>query len=310
MNGTNFGVDNEVEIPIGGVCTVDLFGMPAIYSPLTDGSLEVMMYEDSFCENWTHVTTVKQGECVWLRSLDKWAILTWENPDFFKMSGTCEVNWPKLDWADCVSSGNFPGHYDSDEDCTVEMLKPAKVTVDSTFAVKKCCDHLVINGTDVERREDVVSQLDAGDIIRWTSDSSGRYRGWRLCFSDPPTAAPSLAPTVAPTVAPTISCTLKGGEIVSSGWNGPDTGSNSCNTCTCSEGGLICTDVACGCTLKSGEIVPSGWSGPDTGSNSCNTCTCSEGILACTEIGCDFNSGSQSLSILFLASMLMSFLFF
>merc|ERR1711922_51081 len=127
----------------------------------------------------------------------------------------------------------------------------------------------VINGTDVERREDVVSQLDAGDIIRWTSDSSGRYRGWRLCFSDPPTAAPSLAPTVAPTVAPTISCTLKGGEIVSSGWNGPDTGSNSCNTCTCSEG-----------------------------------------ILACTEIGCDFNSGSQSLSILFLASMLMSFLFF
>jgi len=82
-------------------------------------------------------------------------------------------------------------------------------------------------------------------------------------------------------------CVLTGGEIVNSGWSGKDTGSNSCNHCSCTDGALACTLQFCvGCTLTGGENVNSGWTGLDTGSNSCNTCGCEHGALSCTEIAC------------------------
>ena len=40
-------------------------------------------------------------------------------------------------------------------------------------------------------------------------------------------------------------CTLTGGEVVSDGWTGQDTGSNCCNSCTCSQGMLACTEIGC-----------------------------------------------------------------
>ena len=40
-------------------------------------------------------------------------------------------------------------------------------------------------------------------------------------------------------------CTLTGGEIVSDGWGGKDTGNNCCNTCQCSQGMLACTLIGC-----------------------------------------------------------------
>lgn len=40
-------------------------------------------------------------------------------------------------------------------------------------------------------------------------------------------------------------CTLTGGETVKSGWAGADTGSNSCNDCTCNDGMLLCTLALC-----------------------------------------------------------------
>ena len=41
------------------------------------------------------------------------------------------------------------------------------------------------------------------------------------------------------------SCNLTGGEVVSDGWHGEDTGNNWCNSCKCVSGGLGCTRMAC-----------------------------------------------------------------
>ena len=42
-----------------------------------------------------------------------------------------------------------------------------------------------------------------------------------------------------------MQCSLAGGEWVADSWIGPDTGANSCNTCSCSDGALSCTKMSC-----------------------------------------------------------------
>jgi len=96
-------------------------------------------------------------------------------------------------------------------------------------------------------------------------------------------------------------CKLTGGEEVTSGWEGNDTASNHCNQCSCANGNLICTEMACHndenifkkppqstmfCKLTGGEEVSEGWSGNDTGNNFCNKCRCMNGALACTRMAC------------------------
>ena len=85
-------------------------------------------------------------------------------------------------------------------------------------------------------------------------------------------------------------CRLNGGEIVKDGWSGMDTADNYCNTCTCNDGVLLCTLMACvgdrPCTLTGGESVPPTWKGYDTGLNYCNTCQCNDGNLLCTKMAC------------------------
>merc|ERR1719433_945272 len=45
-------------------------------------------------------------------------------------------------------------------------------------------------------------------------------------------------------------CTLSGGQHVFDGWSGNDSGENSCNTCSCESGTLMCTEMACGPTRE------------------------------------------------------------
>lgn len=61
-----------------------------------------------------------------------------------------------------------------------------------------------------------------------------------------------------------------------------------CNTCSCTEDGVACTEMACeppvcvydGQIYSAGESVPSG--------DSCNSCFCmDDGSVACTGIACD-----------------------
>lgn len=90
-------------------------------------------------------------------------------------------------------------------------------------------------------------------------------------------------------------CTLNSGAQVEVGWAGDDTGTNSCNKCSCqADGHLLCTLMACteqiteesSCTLTGGEVVEDGWNGSDSGVNSCNKCTCRAGALGCTKMSC------------------------
>jgi len=42
-----------------------------------------------------------------------------------------------------------------------------------------------------------------------------------------------------------MSCQLTGGQWVPSAWVGPDSGANSCNSCTCADGTLACSKLSC-----------------------------------------------------------------
>jgi len=100
---------------------------------------------------------------------------------YFTMTGDCDMQ------DNCVSSGNYPALHDDHEDCTITMLKDAGVTVGTTFELERCCDHLMINGVDVETSTAVPKFLGKGTTFTWTSDYSVTKPGWQLCFSEPPT---------------------------------------------------------------------------------------------------------------------------
>lgn len=67
--------------------------------------------------------------------------------------------------------------------------------------------------------------------------------------------------------------------------------SDGCNSCSCNEGSLGCTEIACpqgavprGSCKVGMVLVLNGKSAPS--SDGCNTCTCSNSSLACTEMHC------------------------
>ena len=94
------------------------------------------------------------------------------------MTGDCDIQ------GDCVSSSNYPSEHGNSESCSVTMLRDAFVTSGDVFNLETCCDHLMIQGNDVESSDAVPSALSAGDVFSWTSDSSVTRTGWQLCFSD------------------------------------------------------------------------------------------------------------------------------
>jgi len=99
--------------------------------------------------------------------------------DFFTMTGDCDVQ------GDCVSSANYPGLHGTNEECSITMLRDASVSVGSVFHVETCCDHLLINGIDVESSSMVPASVSARDTITWSSDFSLTTEGWQLCFAKP-----------------------------------------------------------------------------------------------------------------------------
>ena len=93
------------------------------------------------------------------------------------MTGDCDVQ------DDCVSSSNYPNAHGNSESCSITMLRDANVTPGNIFNLETCCDHLMIQGNDVESTEEVPSSLSAGEVFSWTSDGSVTSEGWQLCFS-------------------------------------------------------------------------------------------------------------------------------
>ena len=93
------------------------------------------------------------------------------------MAGDCDVD------GDCVSSRNYPGVHGDSESCSVTILEDVSVTTSATFDLETCCDHLMIQGNDVESIDAVPSSLPAGEVFSWTTDGSVTSSGWQLCFA-------------------------------------------------------------------------------------------------------------------------------
>jgi len=132
---------------------------------------------------------------------------------FFEMDGDCEI----VD--DCVQSSNYPGRYGNNEQCTITMLRDADLIPGRRFDLETCCDHLMINGVDVESTSMVPQSLTAGTTFFFTSDYSITRGGWQICFTEmasetmnptsmpswmPVSASPSQYPSKDPSSSPTF----------------------------------------------------------------------------------------------------------
>ena len=107
---------------------------------------------------------------------------------FFSVDGDCDVN------GYCVSSANYPNAHGNDESCSVTILQGVFITPSENFAIETCCDHLIIQGVDIESKEQVPTFLNAGEQFSWTSDYSVAESGWELCFSAPYSIKPTRTP--------------------------------------------------------------------------------------------------------------------
>jgi hypothetical protein len=68
---------------------------------------------------------------------------------------------------------------------------------------------------------------------------------------------------------------------------GDDVPSGDCNTCSCTDQGIVCTEMACvdpGVCFYAGTFHSEGPSFP--AEDGCNTCSCIEGQVMCTEKAC------------------------
>ena len=81
MVGDNFGLGNTIEIPLGGVCTVNLLGVPASYVCQEDGSLAVNWYTEPECLNVFDSPVLVNGGCVYVASQNAYAIVDFETDD-------------------------------------------------------------------------------------------------------------------------------------------------------------------------------------------------------------------------------------
>ena len=84
---------------------------------------------------------------------------------------------------DCVSSNNYPSMYGNSEECHVTILQDASVFPGTRFNVEACCDHLIMQGNDVQSLYAVPTSITAGETFTWTTDGSVTREGWQLCFS-------------------------------------------------------------------------------------------------------------------------------
>jgi hypothetical protein len=82
------------------------------------------------------------------------------------------------------------------------------------------------------------------------------------------------------------SCVVDG-TVYTDGTRGIPAG-DGCNTCSCEDGGLSCTEIGCpptdGCMLD-GTFYENGTTGIPA-ADGCNTCECKSGVLSCTDAAC------------------------
>eukprot|EP00493_Phyllostaurus_siculus_P026678 UN27023 len=100
--------------------------------------------------------------------------------DFFTVDGNgCDVS------SNCVSSKNYPSKHGNHEECTVKIVKDAKLTVSDPFDIERNYDFLHVKNQAKWTASEFPSILISGDTITWKTDYSVSKSGWEICFSSP-----------------------------------------------------------------------------------------------------------------------------
>ena len=99
----------------------------------------------------------------------------------FFTTGKCTVN------STCVMSPNYPDDYNRNDDCVITVERDGVLDVEA-FDLEKDADFLTVNDvkyTDTAGPEGVA--VAAGDVMEFTSDGTGQYSGFDICWMAPPT---------------------------------------------------------------------------------------------------------------------------
>jgi hypothetical protein len=102
-----------------------------------------------------------------------------------------------LDGANCVTSANYPSHYDNDQACTV-AISPATAVDVVAFETESGYDIITVNGVDYD---DFSISGDGSGLdgkvttgLDWVSDGSATRSGWKICFDGILTVATGVNP--------------------------------------------------------------------------------------------------------------------
>lgn len=83
----------------------------------------------------------------------------------------------------CARSPNYPGNYDNDEGCVIEVLNPSAFPIQvSNFDTEYGYDILTVNGRKYSGATSPSGEMPTG-YITWDSDGSVTRPGWKLCPS-------------------------------------------------------------------------------------------------------------------------------
>jgi len=80
----------------------------------------------------------------------------------------------------CVASANYPASYTNKANCLIEVADGEAITVEA-FKTEKKYDKLFVNGQKYHGKSGPEDGTIPTEQITWTSDSSGKKTGWKIC---------------------------------------------------------------------------------------------------------------------------------
>eukprot|EP00929_Paragymnodinium_shiwhaense_P018194 TRINITY_DN12835_c0_g1_i1.p1 TRINITY_DN12835_c0_g1~~TRINITY_DN12835_c0_g1_i1.p1 ORF type:complete len:620 (+),score=75.84 TRINITY_DN12835_c0_g1_i1:168-2027(+) len=99
----------------------------------------------------------------------------WGTHRKWRVTGSCSV-----DSEDCVSSGNYPRDYGSNERCVIHHARAFGVINVLAFNTEASKDQMIVNGEAYSGTHSPSMVLPTADIV-WESDGSVQAMGWRIC---------------------------------------------------------------------------------------------------------------------------------
>jgi len=119
--GDNFALGNTKELPLGGVCSVNLLGVASSWVCQADGSLAVEWYNEAECLTVFDTPVIVNGECIFVASQGMYALVEFETDD------CVPTEEPETDCSDCVTQEQYNELYMMVEaqEATISSLQTA-----------------------------------------------------------------------------------------------------------------------------------------------------------------------------------------